>query len=604
MSAKNLTPINLSNVGVFGLNTQSNAGSLPPEWLTKADNIVLDTSGRITTRQGIKQYSETIGSNSSNSDIVRSITEYRKADGTYEMFCGANDKIYKFDESTTPWQLDAQVFGGTPQTITDGNWQFTNFNNQLYGVQRGFKMINYDGTTWKDIDDVTGYAGDAPQGNCVLGEFGRLWVGGVDEQRDVVYYSDTLQGHIWNNVGFCSLGALYPTETECTNAEGTWTDVGSQGTIDLKTVWGADEIIALANFGGKLVIFGRHNIALYNNPWDPVNMALDEVIEGIGCIARDSVAHVGDDVIFLSNSGLRSLSRTALQDKLPLTDLSRNVRDDLVAILEWYKGSSGNSNTNNIKGEYSLSEGFYLLSIPDAGVDPIGGVVDGNAVYMFDFKIPNQDGTPRVTCFSLADTKALTALYSRQNTNMYIGLGSTDYAGRVGKLEGYFDQEIEDTTSTYGTSGACSTAGGTWQNSKCWITTENTYNATTRTTWLDFGNPSIAKLLKRAFLSIYGGRNGTAELRWYRDYNDNMVGTTGSFSTTPMNAGGGTVVYKYGSGTYSNAQFLVAVSDIMEFKKSLGMSGKVLQFELTQKIKGYKASLQNLNIIAKIGKIR
>ena len=592
MSAKNLTPINLSNVGVFGLNTQSNAGYLPPEWLTRADNIVLDASGRITTRKGIKQYSETIGSNSSNSDIVRSITEYRKADGTYEMFCGANDKIYKFDESTTVWQLDAQVFGGTPQTITDGNWQFTNFNNQLYGVQRGFKMINYDGTTWKDIDDVTSYAGTAPQGNCVLGEFGRLWVGGVTGTRDVVYYSDTLQGHIWNDVGFCSLGALYPTETECTNWGGTWTDVGSQGTIDLKTVWGADEIIALADFGGKLVIFGKRNIALYNNPWDPVNMALDEVIEGIGCIARDSVAHVGDDVIFLSNSGLRSLSRTAVQDKLPLTDLSRNVKDDLTAQIV-----DSNTNTDNIKGEYSLSGGFYLLSLPDTG-----------ASFLFDFKIPNQDGTPRVTCFSLADTKELTALYSRQNTNMYVGLGNTKYAGRVGKLEGYFDQEIEDTTSTYGTSGACSTAGGTWQNSKCWTTTENTYYATMRTTWLNFGNPSIAKLLKRAFLSIYGGRNGTAELKWYRDYDYNSIGTTGTFSTTPLNSTGNvTVVFKYGSGTYSNALYPIAYSGtagMTEYKKSLGMSGKVLQFELTQKIKGFKASLQNLNIVAKIGKIR
>jgi hypothetical protein len=186
---------------------------------------------------------------------------------------------------------------------------------------------------------------------------------------------------------------------------------------------------------------------------------------------------------------------------------------------------------------------------------------------------------------------------------MYVGLGNTDYAGRVGKLEGYFDQEIEDTTSTYGTSGACSTADGTWQNSKCWITTENTYNATMRTTWLHFGNPSIAKFLKRAFLSIYGGSNGTAELKWYRDYNYNSIGTTGTFSTTPLNARGGTFVYKYGSGKYGNALYPI-VGGMMEYKKSLGNSGKVLQFELTQIINGFKASLQNLNIVAKIGKIR
>jgi hypothetical protein len=135
-----------------------------------------------------------------------------------------------------------------------------------------------------------------------------------------------------------------------------------------------------------------------------------------------------------------------------------------------------------------------------------------------------------------------------------------------------------------------------------------------KTTWLNFGNPSIAKLLKRAFLSIYGGRNGTAELKWYRDYDHNRIGTTGTFSTTPLNSTGNTgnvtVVYKYGSGTYSNALYPIVyagnagIAGMAEYKKSLGSSGKVLQFELTQKIKGYKASLQNLNIVAKIGKIR
>lgn len=589
MSAKQLTPVDLSNVGVFGLNTQSNAASLSPEWLTRADNIILDSSGRITTRQGVKQYSETIGSSSSNTDIVRSLTQYRKSDGTQEMFCGAKDTIYKINEGTTIWTLDTQTFGGTPQTITDGNWQFTNFNNQLYGVQRGHTMINYDGTTWKDIDDVTGYAGPAPQGNCVLGEFGRLWVGGVTSTRDVVYYSDTLQGHVWNTVEYCSL-PVYTNSTDCTAAGGTWHPLSSQGVIDLKTVWGADEIIALADFMGKLVIFGKRNIAIYNNPWDPVNMSLDELIEGVGCIARDSVAHIGDDVLFLSNTGLRSLSRTKIQDKMPLTDLSKNVRDELNGHI-----TDSSTDVDNIKGQYCLCGGFYLLSFPDTG-----------GTYLFDFKIPNQDGTPRITKFSITTNKEFTALYSRQNNNMYVGLGNTDYAGRVGKLDGYYDVEIDDETSTYGTSGACTTAGGTWQSSKCWITTNNTYDATMKTTWLNFGNPSIAKLLKRAFLSIHGGRDGTAELRWFRDYNTNIEGTTGTFSTTPL-SGSSSTSYNYGSGTYSNATYPTAVSGtagMAEYRKSLSKSGKVLQFELAQKIKGYKASLQNLNIVAKIGKIR
>jgi len=53
--ANNLTYLPLSNIGINGVNTQSNAASLTAEWLTKADNIAFKESGRITFRKGFVQ---------------------------------------------------------------------------------------------------------------------------------------------------------------------------------------------------------------------------------------------------------------------------------------------------------------------------------------------------------------------------------------------------------------------------------------------------------------------------------------------------------------------------------------------------------------------
>ena len=84
-----------------------------------------------------------------------------------------------------------------------------------------------------------------------------IWAGGITEEDDVLYYSKLLDGHKWGADG---------------------------GFIDLKSVWGQDTIVAIHSFAGKLVIFGKENIAIYNSPDIIANIALDEVIRGIGCV--------------------------------------------------------------------------------------------------------------------------------------------------------------------------------------------------------------------------------------------------------------------------------------------------------------------------------
>lgn len=562
MPSSSLQPLVLDSIGVYGLNRQSSPSSLEHQWLTAANNIMLDDRGRITTRAGIKQITTNIGTSSSNSEIVKSLGEYRDGVGNTTIYAGSNASIYKLNTANTPYTLDAQTFTGTPQTITNGNWLFTNFNNKFYGVQASHKPIYFDGTNWMDLEDATGYL--APSGvttfnpTSILGKFGRLWVGGVAEAKDVVYYSDTLIGHKFNT--------------------------GAAGSIDMKTVWGGDEIVALAGFMGKLVIFGKRNIAVYNNPWDTANMALDEVVENIGCAARDSVQVLGDDIIFLSNSGVRSLQRTMVQDKMPLTDLSKNIKNELTTHIV-------SADLDQCKGQYCVCGGYYVLSFPDR-----------NIVYVFDFNGKTPDHSPRITTWNFDNNKMPKSFLSTADGKMYVGLGHDDYEGRVANYEDYYDVIKTDVTATYATQSPCEAAGHTWEStgSKCWSTTQNSYQADFKTVWLDFGDPSSSKLLKRFLAVISGGKNMDVTMNWYRDYGVEAAGA--NFTLSPTTSG---TTYLWGnSGSLYGAAKYSPNFQPNEYKLPLSRAAKVVRFEMKGTMSGFKAALQNMTVWAKRGKIR
>ena len=564
MAAKPLQPLVLDSIGIYGLNRQSSAASLEPQWLTTANNVMLDEKGRVSTRKGIKQITNNITTSATaNTLIVKSLGEYRSITGTTTIFAGAGANIYKMNTANTPYTLDVQSFaGGT--TKTDGNWQFTNFNNQFYGAQEGNKPVNYSGSAWLDLEDVASYA--APAGvttftpSCLLGEYGRLFTGNIGENRDVVYYSDLLIGHKFAG--------------------------GSAGAIDLKGVWAGDEIVSLNSFMGKLVIFGKNNIVVYDNPWDVAltsnsTFRLNEVIEGVGCVARDSVQLIGDDIVFLSSSGVRSLSRTIVQDKMPLTDLSLAIKDEI-------RTNIITGNMSSVKAQYDLSTGSYILGFPGK-----------NIVYVFDFKAQTPDGVPRITTWNF-DSKKNPRSFLSTDTFLYCGLGALNYEGRIATYDGYYDVQKDDVTAAYANQTVCVAAGHTWESgtSKCYQDIDNTYQSDFKTVWLDFEQPGISKFLKR-FLGIWsGGKNSNVTLNWYRDYN--VTPTSANFSLDPTTGG---VSSLWGVGKYAAAKYAPAFQPA-EYKVSLSKAAKVVRLEIIQTVSGFKASLQNITIWAKQGKIR
>src|SRR5690606_35877199 len=213
-----------------------------------------------------------------------------------------------------------------------------------------------------------------PNGNVCHSAFGRIWVTS-DGDDSVVEFSDTLLPHKFRG--------------------------GAAGTLNLKNVWGGDQVTAIAAIEDYLVIFGKRTILVYAGPEDPSTMTLAEKLDGVGCIARDSVANTGNDLLFLSASGVRMLSR-ALESggRQPLGDLSVNVRDKLMEQVTAEEAA-------NIKAVYHEPEGFYALFL-----------TEDDLTWVFDVRFPNPDGSAKVTTWSGYGARSV---YSASDRSLYVG---------------------------------------------------------------------------------------------------------------------------------------------------------------------------------------
>ena len=552
MPAKNTTSISLAGLGAKGLNTQAQSSTLSLEFLTEANNVVYDLEGRMGPRKGVKQITTPV-----TTGAIKSIGEFVKADRTREYYAGTGAKIVKLNTATAPDTLVEQSFSGSPQTISDSNWQWVNFNNEFWGVQSGHKVINYDGTNWYDIDDLGAYA--APAGvttfdpNCALGEFGRVFYGGITEDKGTVYYSDNLIGEKLTG--------------------------GAAGALDLKTVWGNDEIIHLASLENKLVIFGKQNIVIYSGAINPATMVLEEIIRDVGLAGRDNVVYVGADLFFLSYEGLVSIRRVTQTDgRAPVEGLSTTVRNDLTRLLT-------QATVENIKSIYYQKEGFILTLMPD-----------DDKAYVFDFSVGKME-FPRITTWTV-NLEPLSALYTFDG-KLYFGT-----ADSLAEYDGYYDVTLTDSTSSFGTEGACTTAGGTWDGSKCWTTTNADYSWLFQTPWSDFGDQVFAKIIKTGLITVTGGQGAAATIQLFKDYEE------GSQYSKTFNLTSDAVNYLYGAGPsssqaslYGKAKYAAAAGP-REYKVPLARTGKTFRIKMTFEVKGNYSSLITSNLLAKKGKVR
>ena len=517
--AKQIQSIPLDTIGINGLDSQSNPTALGPNWFTKADNIIYTEGGKVAFRKGLKQKT-TNGGNK-----VGAMHEHY--DGTNHIIFGAIDnKIYEVDLT----DADNAWTNAYTSTLSSSDYQFANFNNECFAFQNGIEYLHYESGSWDLGSNDSGYTG--PSGvttfdpSCGLGFYGRLWAGGITEEPDVVYYSEVLDAHKWGSSG---------------------------GFIDLKSVWGHDDIIAIRAFAGKLAIFGEENIVLYNNPDDITNLELDEVVRGIGCISRDSIQEIGDDLVFMSKTGVRSLNRTAQFDKLPLKELSVTIKDELIDHI---------SNSSQVKSAYKQDEGLYIFSF-----------VDRNATYVMDMKFFTEKGTPRITKWTFTNNRNPASLVYTQTFNLLVGQQS----GRIATYEDYFDADYQ--------------GSGVYDY--------NPYTGSFSTVWIDLGKGVISAILKRLIMVISGGQGTDVGLKLYADF-DQKPKLSQTFKLNPPLSG--SPFYWNKSASLFGAAKFQPIYGLAEKSVPLSNTAKYLKLEMDGVTQGYKASLQSISLLYKMGK--
>jgi hypothetical protein len=436
--SKQLQSYSLSAPGFYGLNTEDSPLDLGAGFALVATNCILDQYGRIGARKGYTRVNSSSGNLGAND--VGVIHELVQNDGTLTILFAGNNKLFKLGTANAVTEL-TYGGGGTAPTITASNWQTASLNGIAYFFQTGHDPLIYDPavsiTTFRRVSEKSGYAGSVPSANIAISAFGRLWVANTSSDKVTVTFSDLIAGHVWSG--------------------------GTSGSLDVSRVWpnGADEVMGLAAHNDFLFIFGKRQILVYSGASTPASLVLSDTVGSIGCVARDTIQSIGSDVVFLSDSGVRSLMRTIQEKSAPLRDLSKNVRFDLNSSL------SGET-LANLKSVYSEKEAFYLLVLPATF-----------QVYCFDTKQSLQDGASRVTKW---DSIAPTALRSLRNGDLLIGK-----SGFIGKYGGF----IDDTT---------------------------TYRFAYYTNNADLGNPNQISVLKTISAIVIGGSNQFLTINWGFDY--------------------------------------------------------------------------------------
>ena len=510
---QNVRTFSITAPGFAGLNTQDASVDMASQFALEANNCVIDKFGRVGSRKGWEvAASDGVGLGSA---YIESIGELIETTGTRTIICCGNGKIFK--KSGTSLVELTYGGGGAAPTISTNNWQTCDLNGAILFFQEGYDPLLYDPslstTQYRRISEHPTASGTPPKANCAISAYGRVWAARTDTDKITVYWTDTLTHQKWSG--------------------------GTAGSLNLYGVFpqGGDEVVAIAAHNNQLIIFGSKQILIYTGAKDPSTMALSDAIGNCGSVGRDTVQNTPSDIIFLSDGGVRALSRTIQEKSAPLTVVSRSVNDDILLYL------SNEATGATIKSIYSPADSFYLLTFQTSG-----------ATYCFDMRTPMPDGSNRATTWTGINPRCF---YYSKDRILYLGK-----AGYLGKYSGYSDNGAQ-------------------------------YRMTYYTSWIDFGDPIRTSILKRINMTLFGTINQSIVYKWGFDYQSATHAQSNTITDT-------SVVAEYGVAEYGIAEYNRNLI-IKSLNSPANGVGKVVQVGLECQIVGYPISVQRIDIYTKDG---
>lgn len=515
---KQLQTLSVVSPGFYGLNTQESGITLSSNFAQLTDNVIIDKYGRLGSRKGWQMRTDS-GATTLNGAAIEFLMEHVNADNSVVTLSGGDNKLFKNGDNT---DLLVDI---TPAlyTITANKWKGATLNDHAVLVQQGHEPVVYTESATPAAQTMTDYTGSVQNYGTsypreVIAAYGRFWT----HDGSTIYWSTDIADTAFP----CFCG-------------------GTSGTLNIASVLpnNVDTIVSLASHNGFLIIFCERNIVIYGGAENPIgiNFALADVIAGVGCVARDSVQSTGNDLIFLSDTGVRSLGRLLQEKSLPMRDLTKNVRDDLIKDLLQERSNSGD--LTKVKSIYSEVNAFYLLSFPST-----------STVYCLDMRQPLEDGSARVTQWYEYEAKAFVRRRDRE-----ILIGKTN---GIGRYYGYTDNG-------------------------------EAYRLRYFSHYLDLQSPTTLKILKQISATVIGGSNQSFVIKSSFDYST----ASRSYPFTIADRG----VSEYGLAEYNISEFSFGII-LDSIKSSVGGSGNTIQIGFEANVQGNELSVQKLDIFVKTGR--
>ena len=522
-----LFPISLTSPAFFGVNLEQQASILGKEWATILDNAVFDTQGLPAARNGWQTLTTTVGTGT----IMR-IFEFFKADGTSDLIFSTDTDI--LNTVSAPTSIKGSL------SITDGNIKFANFNDKAIAFGVGTGGIPAVKTTG-NFADITVNSGTAPTSGIGTAAFGRLWA--VDTDGKTIRFSALLD-------------------------ETRWAVVDGGGVIDFSKVWpsGQDDIVAIEEFGGDLIVFGSNNTVVMTDGQgsslgiDPLALFVSDTIPGQGALSQFAIARAAGDLWVLTATGVVGLQRELVQKSTPITNLSKNQQSKIISLI------ASETDLDDLSMEYSPKHTFVVLNFPSSNVQLI-----------WDTRLPLQDGTFRATTWS---SDVQTIHYERSGTRLVGSLTGT--VGEVLNYTGFSDD---------GTSYIFDYESG----------------------WLDLGEELniFLKFVKRLTSFVFVQFNTTITFKVLYDFSGKVFSLDKTATAARGIAEWG--LFEWGSnGVYNiNDGTAVAGTDVAEWSgsvtistidASVGGSGQYIKVGLSLDTSSGSFALQQINLYAKVGR--
>ena len=429
-------------------------------------------------------------------------------------------KIFKLD---SPYSTFEDVTGSTSPSGND--WQFVNFRDKVVGARTSNAMVVYTGSS--TFANISATSGAVPDGNIVHSAYGRLWAqkGDTGVNKNIIAYCALLNEQDWGG--------------------------SDTGDIDLMSNKGSvhagfDDLTAISSFDGYLVAFLRNSIVIFDSPEDPSNLVIEQIIQGIGCIARDSVQQVGNDIYFLSATGVRSLKQVVFTTKrVEMGEVSIVVRKDLVDDMNTPVG-----NQSKIRSQYNPEERQYWLKAPG-----------GNIWVFHNDNIEQNQELTRVTKYTGTDWYSF--VYFEQDTFLA-------HKGCIGKYSGYSD--IDTTTSP---------------------PSAKDYNCRWASTYADFDSSKL-KILKNVGVTIFGAGGQQITLDWDIDIGQD----SGTAQLTVPLAG---TLAEWNSSEWGVGEWAGSVA-LSKLRTSASRKGRVVSIGISFASSGSAMSLEQLSLFVKLGR--